>query len=199
MLTIFFSTNKNVATFSQGEAKEGVVFSQAPCISQAPFNVPIRGGYQGGARLSKMDCSDTTQSLQVSLEGQFKKSFFGPKFLDSRGRKTLSCVSTKHEQLEPLHFCLCRKRPRKKKKQFGCGIHFCWFALQNFFTRGGLAAVPPAHPKSNLAVAKERSAKVGLCKTAPAKHTSIFLWLLLRQQQQQAKYGPYILKSGVVK
>ena len=77
MLTIFFSTNKNVATFSQGEAKEGVVFSQAPCISQAPFHVPIRGGYQGGARLSKMDCSDTTQSLQVSLEGRFKKSFLG--------------------------------------------------------------------------------------------------------------------------
>jgi len=24
-----------------------------------------------------MDCSDTTQSLQVSLEGQFKKSFLG--------------------------------------------------------------------------------------------------------------------------
>jgi hypothetical protein len=24
-----------------------------------------------------MDCSDTTQSFQVSLEGQFKKSFFG--------------------------------------------------------------------------------------------------------------------------
>ena len=52
-------------------------FSQAPCISQAPFHVPIRGGYRGGARLSKMDCSDTTQSLQVSLEGRFKKSFLG--------------------------------------------------------------------------------------------------------------------------
>ena len=52
-------------------------FSQAPCISQAPFHVPIRGGYQGGARLSIIDCSDTTQSLQVSLEGQFKKSFLG--------------------------------------------------------------------------------------------------------------------------
>ena len=57
--------------------KEGVFFLQAPCISQAPFHVPSRGGYQGGARLSKMDCSDTTQSLQVSLEGRFKKSFLG--------------------------------------------------------------------------------------------------------------------------
>ena len=57
--------------------KQKEIFSQAPCISQAPFHAPIRGGYRGGARLSKMDCSDTTQSLQVSLEGQFKKSFLG--------------------------------------------------------------------------------------------------------------------------
>ena len=53
------------------------IFSQAPCISQAPFHAPIRGGYRDGARLPKMDCSDTTQGLQVSLEGRFKKKFFG--------------------------------------------------------------------------------------------------------------------------
>ena len=57
--------------------KQKEIFLQAPCISQAPFHAPIRGGHRGGARLSKMDCSDTTQSLQVSLEGQFKKSFLG--------------------------------------------------------------------------------------------------------------------------
>ena len=57
--------------------KQKEIFSQAPCISQAPFHAPIRGGYRGGARLSKMDCSDTTQSLQVGLEGRFKKSFLG--------------------------------------------------------------------------------------------------------------------------
>jgi hypothetical protein len=80
MLTSFFSTNKNVATFFSwlpGEKRKKGFFSQASCISQAPFHAPIRGGYQGGARLSKMDCSDTTQSLQVSLEGRFKKSFLG--------------------------------------------------------------------------------------------------------------------------
>jgi hypothetical protein len=53
------------------EAK-GDFFSQAPCISQAPFHAPIRGGYQGEGRLSKMDCSDTTQSLQVALGKRFK-------------------------------------------------------------------------------------------------------------------------------
>ena len=73
------SKTKMSQRFFPGEKrKKGVFFfSQAPCISQAPFHAPIRGGYQGGARLSKMDCSDTTQSLQVSLEGQFKKSFLG--------------------------------------------------------------------------------------------------------------------------
>ena len=54
-----------------------VFFWQAPCISQAPFHVPICRGYQGGARLSKMDCSDTTQSLQVALVRQFKIHGFG--------------------------------------------------------------------------------------------------------------------------
>ena len=72
-----FFHKKNVATFFPVRNESRGFFSQAPCISQAPFHVPIRGGYRGGARLSKMDCSDTTQSLQVSLEGQFKKSFLG--------------------------------------------------------------------------------------------------------------------------
>ena len=67
------------------------------------------------------------------------------------------------------------QNPRKKKERFGCGMQFCCWALQNFFTRGGLVAVSHANPKSNLAVANRRSAKVGLCKTAPAKHTATFL------------------------
>ena len=74
---LFFSHTKMSQHFFPGETRKKGFFSQAPCISQAPFHVPIRGGYRGGARLSKMDCSDTTQSLQVSLEGQFKKSFLG--------------------------------------------------------------------------------------------------------------------------
>ena len=44
-----------------------------------------------------------------------------------------------------------------------------------FSLDGGDVDQKHAHPKSNLPVAKERSAKVGLCKTAPAKHTSTFL------------------------
>ena len=55
------------------EAKEEIYFA-SPCISQAPFHAPIRGVYWGEGRLSKMDCSDTTQSLQVGLERRFKKN-----------------------------------------------------------------------------------------------------------------------------
>jgi hypothetical protein len=53
------------------EAKEEI-FLQARCPSQAPFHAPIRGGYRGEGRLSKMDCSDTTQSSQVVLGKRFK-------------------------------------------------------------------------------------------------------------------------------
>ena len=123
--------NKNVTFFSwvTPAKRKKRFFLQAPCTSQAPFHAPIRGGYRGGARLSKMACSDTTQRLQVSL--------FGPKSPRSRGRKTLFCVSTKHEQLEQLHFCLCSKRPRKKKKQFGRGIFFVDLRSRNFPLEGG--------------------------------------------------------------
>ena len=89
--------------------------------------------------------------------------------------KTLSHVLTKHEQLEGLPGIVRPKRPRKKKERFGCGMQFCCWALQNFFTRGELVAVSHANPKSNLAIAQEQSAKVRLCKTAPAKHGSTFL------------------------
>ena len=74
---LFFPQTRMSQHFKCQDEAKGVCFCKPPCISQAPFHVPIRGGYQGGARLSKTDCSDTTQSLQVSLEGQFKKSFFG--------------------------------------------------------------------------------------------------------------------------
>jgi len=53
------------------EAKEEI-FLQAPCTSQAPFQAPIRGGYRGEGRFSKIDWSDTTQSLQVVLGKRFK-------------------------------------------------------------------------------------------------------------------------------
>ena len=53
------------------EAKEEI-FLQARCPSQSAFHAPIRGGYRAEGRLSKMDCSDTTQSLQVVLGKRFK-------------------------------------------------------------------------------------------------------------------------------
>ena len=98
---------------------------------------------------------------------------------------------TKHEQLEQLHFCLCKKRPRKKKKQFGCGIHFCWFALQNFFTRWGRCRPKIAHPKSNLAVAKERSAKVGHPQSILQLFSSCFWY---KQATTTSKTRPLHLK-----
>ena len=62
-------------------------------------------------------------------------------------------------------------------------------------------AVSHANPKSNLAIAQERSVKVGYAKQHPqsmAQHFSNSIMI----KQQQAKYGPYTLlrvSSVVVK
>ena len=57
-----------------------------------------------------------------------------------------------------------------------------WYAIlllgaPEFFTRGGLVAVKLNCESDfcQLVIAHERSAKVGICKTAPAKSGSIFL------------------------
>jgi hypothetical protein len=67
------------------------------------------------------------------------------------------------------------QNPRKKKERFGCGMQFSEGRSRIFLLDGGLVAVSHANPKSNPAVANKRSAKGGLCKMAPAKHTSTFL------------------------
>ena len=80
-----------------------------------------------------------------------------------------------HGKLERLQFCLCSKRPRKKKEHFGCGMQF------SDKERGAAPPHPPLSTKNceshfrQLVFTQERNAKVGLCKTAPAKHGSTFL------------------------
>ena len=50
---------------------------------------------------------------------------------------TLCFFPTKNEQLEQLHFCLCKKRPRKKKKQFFSGEIFVDLRSRIFSLEGG--------------------------------------------------------------
>jgi hypothetical protein len=50
-------------------------FRKPPAFHRLSFHAPIRGGYWGEGGFSKIDCSDTTQSLQERLEGRFKKDF----------------------------------------------------------------------------------------------------------------------------
>ena len=56
-------------------------------------------------------------------------------------------------------------------------------------------AVSHKHPKSNLAIAHEQSAKARICKTAPTKHTSIILYLRY-EQQQASKIGSLYPSKG---
>ena len=59
------------------------------------------------------------------------------------------------------------KNPRKRKERFGCGMQFSEGHSRIFFTQGGLVAVSHANPKSNLAIAQERSVKVSYAKQHP--------------------------------
>ena len=63
---------------------------------------------------------------------------------------------------------------RKKKERFGCGMQFSEGRSRIFFTQGGLVAVSHANPKSNLAVANKRSAKVGYAKQHPQRMVQFF-------------------------
>ena len=117
-----------------------------------------------------MHCSGTMEDVQLSPNDVFLK-----KYNVKNDGGLLFVPPIMHGKLEQLHFCLCKKRPRKRNEQFGCGMQFCCWALQQFFTRGELVAVSHANPKSNLAIAQEQSAKVRLCETARAKHGSAFL------------------------
>ena len=54
-----------------------------------------------------------------------------------------------------------------------------------------MVAVSHAHSKTNLAVAKERSAKTVLCKEAYALDIALIYYMYYEQaSKQQAKYGP---------
>ena len=66
---------------------------------------------------------------------------------------------------------------KRTQTRSGSGVVFNFVDGRSriFFARGRLVGVSHAHPRSNPAVAHERSAKVRLCKTAPAKNGSIFL------------------------
>ena len=172
------------------EAKEDIFFA-APCISQAPFHAPFRGGYQGEGRLSKMDCSDTTQSLQVVLGKRFKMLWWGLECRSLTKRTDFYHVLTKHEQLERLKFCLCPKRPRKKKERFGCGIQFCWFALQNFVTRWGGVDQKLRIRLLSISHCPWTQCEGGDMQNSTRKEWfNISLTLLRTTSNKQAKYSP---------
>ena len=67
-----------------------------------------------------MHCSDTMKDVQVSP----KDVFFKSNVKNSEVGGLLFVPPVMHGKLERLQFCLCSKRPRKKKEHFGCGMRF---------------------------------------------------------------------------
>ena len=96
---------------------------------------PFAGDTRASPGSNKRIAQIPRKAYRWALRGDFKKKFFGPKCERSRGRRTLPCVPTKHEQLEGLPR-IVRPKNRVKKKQFRCGMQFCCWVLQHFFTRG---------------------------------------------------------------
>ena len=160
---------------ASGKRKKRFFLSQAPCISQAPFHAPIRGGYRGGARLSKMDCSDTTQSLQVVLGTRCKMLWRGLECRSRTERTAFSHARTKEAPLmRPLILGDLSKRTQTRS---GSGVVFNFVVgCSNISLLEGrlLTRYCESH-FCQLRFAHERSAKVRLCKTASAKNGSIFL------------------------
>ena len=162
-------------TYPQFNLCEQVFFFASPLHLTGSFHAPIRGGYQGKGRLSKMDCSDTTQSSPVVLGTRFKMLWLGLECRSKTQRTAFSHALTKEEPLEQLLFCLCKKRPRKKKDPFRCGKRFSDRASDFDPSPGAMTTRNCESDFCQLIFAHERSTKAGLCKTAPAKHTPAFL------------------------
>ena len=73
---------------------------------------------------------------------------------------------------------------KRTQTRSGSGVVFNFVDLRSriFFTRRGLAAVSHAHPKSNLAVAQERSAKVSYAKQQPQSVVQHFSNSIINEQ-----------------
>ena len=69
------------------------------------------------------------------------------------------------------------KTSSNNKGWSGCGVRLSERCSRIFLLKGGLVAVSRAHPKKKLAVAKERSAKVGPLKKACAYYSALICYL----------------------
>ena len=184
--------------FSWWEAKEGGFFRKPPAFHRLLFMSPFAGDIGAEPGSLKWIAQIPRKACRWALKGNSKK-VFGSGSGYSRGRKTLSCVPTKHEQLEQLHFCLCRKRPRKKKKHFGCGIHFVDLRSRIFSLEGGWRLSRTHTPNQTWLLPKNAVRRWGYAKQHPQSILQLFSSCFINNKQQQAKHGPYTLKGGVVK
>ena len=118
---------KNVGTISRHRKRKRRFFASPLHIMPpfAPFHAPIRGGHRGGARLSKMDCSDTTQSLQVVPGTRFKMLWRGPECRSRTERTAASHAPTKAGKARSVPIPGRYGQAYPNKERSGCGIQFC--------------------------------------------------------------------------
>ena len=167
--------NKNVANISRHLGSERRDFFRSPLHFTGSFSCPHSRGISGRGQAPTNSLLRYHAKLTGGPWDAVQNAMMGPRMSkQNRENGFFSCAhqgSTPHAAPNPGR----SEQAYPNKERFGCGMRFCCWALQNFFTRGRLVGVSHAHPKSNLVVANRRSTKVGLCKTASAKHTPTFL------------------------
>ena len=82
------------------------------------------------------------------------------------------------------------KNPRKRKQRFGCGMQFSE-GRSRIFTGGELVAVSHTNPKSNLAIAQERSVKVSYAKQHPQSMVQHFSNSVINKQATSKIWSLY--------
>ena len=181
-------------------ARGRIFFCKPPAAHRPLFMPPFAGDIGARAGSLKWIAQIPRKACRWALKGNSKKVFWAWMWDIFFCGGTLSCVPTKHEQLEQLHFCLCKKRPRKKKRS-SSGVVFIFVDES-----GGLR--PPHPPLSTknceshfrqLVFTHERSVKWGYAKQHLRSMVQHFSNSVINNNKQQAKYGPYTLKGGVVK
>ena len=172
--SFFFPQTKMSQHFKCQDEAEGVCFCRTPAFHRLLFMPPFAGDIGARAGSLKRIAQIPRKAYRWALRGDLK-NIFGPKCGRSRGQRTLSCVPTKHKQLEGPPRIVRPKNRATKRSSSGVVCNFVVGCSNISLLEGRLLTRYCASHFCQLRFAHERSAKVRLCKTAPARNGSIFL------------------------
>ena len=114
---------RNVFFLVRSERRGGF-FCKPPAFHRLPFMSPFAGDIRAGPGSLKWIAQIPRKVYRWSLWGDSKYMVLAPNVKAPWIAGLLFMPPVTHGKLERLQFCLCSKRPRKKKGHFGCGMRF---------------------------------------------------------------------------